>query len=231
MGLSTNGVANRFVFTTKIEQERGGRMIDLSGKRFGRLIVIEKDKSDCKKGLSWLCECDCGNRCIVWGIYLRNGDTKSCGCLHKDVVSKQMSTHGLSKTRLYRIWSNIKTRCYNPNSDNYKYYGGKGIYMCDEWKNNFLCFRDWAINNGWNEELSKQDWTIDRIDNSKPYCPENCRWANHITQCNNQTSNKMFEYNNEVHTMSEWARILGIKYTTLRARISRGHTFEEAITM
>lgn len=204
-------------------------MKDHTGEKFGRLTVIKRDKSVYGRGVCWLCKCECGKECVVLGTYLRNGDTKSCGCLHKDTVSKRMSTHSLSKTRLYRIWNNMKTRCYNPNSDNYKYYGGKGVYICDEWKDNFLNFRNWAVDNGWDENALGQECTIDRIDNNKPYCPDNCRWANHIEQCNNQTSNKVFEYNGETHTMSEWARLLNINYSTLKDRIRKGLTFEDAI--
>lgn len=206
-------------------------MYDLTGQRFGRLLVLERDGSDKQKNATWKCLCDCGNQVVKTGIYLRNGDTRSCGCLQKETVSNLMSTHKKSKTRLYRVWAGIKTRCCNSNSDNYKYYGGNGITICDEWKNSFEAFSKWAIKNGYDENAPAQECTIDRIDSSKGYSPENCRWANHKEQCNNQTSNKMLTYNGDVHTMSEWADILGIKYTTLRARIRREVSVENAFSI
>lgn len=124
----------------------------------------------------------------------------------------------------------MKTRCSNENADNYQYYGGKGITVCDEWQNSFESFYNWSMKNGYNENAKPQECTIDRIDLSLGYSPDNCRWVNHYIQCNNQTSNKLFTYNGETHTMSEWASIFDIKYTTLRARIRRGHSFEEAIS-
>lgn len=206
-------------------------MIDMKGQRFGRLTVIEVAGRDKSKNVTWTCQCDCGAEVVVSGINLRVGDTKSCGCLHREKIKEQMSTHGYSKTRLYKVWAGIKSRCYNPNCDNYKYYGAKGITMCDDWKDNFESFRKWSFDNGYDESAGSQECTIDRIDNSMPYSPENCRWTDHVIQCNNQSKNKIFEYDGRALTMAEWAREFDIKYTTLRARIRRGIPFEEAIKM
>lgn len=204
-------------------------MKDLTGKRFGKLVVIKRAGSDKHKNATWLCKCDCGNETIVSGAYLRQGETRSCGCLQRKVIREAMTTHGLSKTRLYRVWAGIKNRCYNPRAENYKYYGAKGVTMCDEWKNDFLSFRDWALNNGYDESAKTQVCTVDRINCGKSYSPNNCRIANHVTQCNNQTSNRIFTYNGTSKSMAEWARVFGIKYTTLRARIRRGIPFDKAI--
>ena len=204
-------------------------MKDMTGMRFGKLTVVERVGSDVYKNITWKCHCDCGTDIVIPGTYLRSGDTRSCGCLRRELAKEKMSTHGESKSRLYRVWAGIKTRCYNPNSDNYKYYGANGVIMCDEWKNSFEAFKDWSIRNGYDENADAQECTIDRIKNDKPYSPENCRWINHFGQCNNQRSNRVFEYNGEIHTMAEWARILSINYSTLRARIRRGLSFEKAI--
>ena len=202
---------------------------DLTGQQFGRLRVIRRAGSNKSKYATWLCECECGNTVVVVGQYLRCGDTKSCGCFQKENLHNLMSTHGFSKTRLYRVWAGIKTRCYNKNSDNYKYYGANGVKMCDEWKDNFDSFMKWSIQNGYDEKAKTQYCTIDRIDNSKDYSPDNCRWVNHFVQCNNQSSNKVFTYKGKTMTMSEWARATGINYSTLRARIRRNVPFEIAI--
>lgn len=205
-------------------------MIDLTGKKFGRLTVLNKAGSGKNKSLLWNCVCDCGREVVIDGLYLRSGDTKSCGCYRKECASKRMSTHKMSKTRLYRVWAGVKNRCYNENASNYKYYGAKGITMCDEWKDSFESFRNWAIASGYNENARPQECTLDRIDNNSGYSPNNCRWANHQEQCNNQSSNKIIAFNGESHSMSEWADVIGMEYTTLRARIRRGMSISEALT-
>lgn len=205
-------------------------MVDMTGKRFGRLVVLERAGSTKSKSAAWRCKCDCGSEVIVSGIYLRRGETRSCGCLHREAARSAMLTHGASKSRLYKVWAGMKNRCYNEKASNYRYYGAKGITVCDEWKDDFEAFRRWSLENGYDEGAKAQECTIDREDNSKSYSPENCKWVNHTTQCNNQTSNRLFEHNGTTMTMAEWAREVGMKYTTLRARIRRGMPFEQAIS-
>ena len=151
---------------------------DLAGNRFGSLVAVRVAG---KKNGSyvWECSCDCGNTTFVCVSKLTNGHTKSCGCIRKDGTRKPAYSHGLCKTRLYRIWSNIKSRCLNPKSDNYKYYGGKGITICEEWLHSFQAFYDWAMENGYESGL-----TIDRKDSDGAYSPKNCQW---ITQSENAT--------------------------------------------
>lgn len=169
-------------------------------------------------GTWWKCKCDCGAEKVVYRGCLTSGDTISCGCYHREHNGEQSYKHGMAKTRLYRLWSGVVQRCMNPSADNYARYGGRGIKVCEEWRNDFRAFRDWSIANGYAEGL-----TIDRIDNEGNYEPSNCRWVNRTTQQNNTRRNHFFEYNGITHTVAEWSRILGVNHETLRYRIIRGN--------
>lgn len=133
--------------------------------------------------------------------------------------------HGLHAHPLYKTWNNIRSRCKNPNATKYKYYGGKGITVCEEWDNSFVAFYEWCISNGWRRGLS-----IDRIDPNKGYSPDNCRWADYITQNNHLSSNHFITYNGETLSVYAWARKLGMKQNTFAERIRRGWSVERAIT-
>ncbi len=133
--------------------------------------------------------------------------------------------HGQYKTRLYRIWKDMKTRCYNPSYNAYSNYGGRGINVCEDWKFSFVAFYKWAMANGYSEEL-----TLDRKNNNGDYSPSNCRWVNIKTQANNRRTNHLIEYNGEIHTIAIWADLLGLKKNTLTARLSRGWSIERALT-
>ena len=141
-----------------------------------------------------------------------------------------MKTHGFGfENRLYRIWSNMKGRCYSKTSSVYNIYGARGITVCDEWKNDFLAFRKWALENGYDENAKRMDCTLDRINVDGNYCPENCRWVDIKTQANNRRTNVFITYNEETHTISEWAEITGIKPLTLASRKRKGCSDKDCI--
>lgn len=166
------------------------KALDLTGQRFGRLTVIERAENNKRGKTMWLCKCDCGNTTIAQGTNLKSNHTQSCGCSHNDVLRKASTTHGQSRSRLHYVWKSMKYRCYNKNHKNYKDYGGRGITVCDEWRNDFSAFYNWAMANGYDENAPYGQCTIDRIDVNGNYRPENCRWVDMKTQNNNQRKKK-----------------------------------------
>lgn len=149
------------------------------------------------------------------------------GCKCKGYKIEKLGTksqsHGETRTKLYNVWQSMHARCKCKSHPSYKNYGGRGIYVCDDWKE-YLKFKEWALSHGYEDGLS-----LDRIDNDSPYCPENCRFVTMKQQANNRRTNILFELNNVVHTLTEWSDIAGIKYDTLYRRIKRGWSFEDAI--
>ena len=157
---------------------RRGVVIDLSGQKFGKLTVLERANPNQKGGARWLCQCECGQTTTVDSYSLRSGHTKSCGCIHGEF-------HGSSYSRLYGVWNNMRNRCYNPNKESYKHYGGRGIRVCDEWLHSFAAFKEWAMSTGYDPSAPYGQCTLDRIDVNGNYEPSNCRWVDFKTQANN----------------------------------------------
>ena len=203
-------------------------MRNLTNQKFGRLTAIKPVGTNKHHRVIWKCLCDCGNVLETTSDSLIKGRTKSCGCLaHEYRTSGQAHRqHGGCGTRLYRIWKGMKRRCNNVNNPDYqKWYGKYGIKVCDEW-NDFEKFREWSLSNGYNDSLS-----IDRIDYTKGYSPDNCRWVTAREQSNNRKGVDKITFNNQTHTISEWGTITGLGRSTIYNRIKvYGWDIERALT-
>ncbi len=172
------------------------RVIDLKGRKFGCWTALEGAERNKHGAATWLCRCDCGREVVVAGNNLRRGISMGCvSCALKDNANRL--THGGAGTRLFGIWTALRQRCGNKNASNYKYYGGRGIAVCKEWSA-FVAFRDWALANGYKEDLS-----IDRINNDGNYEPENCRWATAKQQQRNGRHNDHITINGRTRTLAE----------------------------
>lgn len=199
---------------------------DLTTHNFGRLTALHR-LHNTKGKTKWLCVCDCGNFTVVQSYDLTSGHTKSCGCLNRELVYKRSISHGNSNERLYNIYYNMRSRCYNNTDKNYKYYCGRGIEVCKEWLNDFQTFYDWAINNGYNDTL-----TIDRIDNNKGYSPSNCRWVTNKEQQRNKRNNRNITINGDTRCLKEWCEILNLNYKIVWQRLYKlGWTIEKALEL
>ncbi len=218
------------------------KFIDLTGQRFGRWTVIERGTDHFTKSgarlTTWKCVCDCGAHKEIAMQSLRKGTSVSCGCYGKENKSKLLAErnrknakHGRSKERLHAVWNGMINRCYNPKNSCFKMYGGRGITVCEEWKNDYMSFREWAIANGYDESVGFGKCTLDRIDNSRGYSSSNCRWASAEEQANNRRSNLMIAAFGKKQNLLAWAKETGIKYGTLRGRIVKSKwDVERALT-
>lgn len=189
------------------------------GEVYGDLTVVR----NLGNGSYW-CKCICGYEKRYFLGNLKRGKSSSCGCKRDKKAGDKIKTHGKTNTRLYSTWTNIKSRCYNPKSTGFKNYGGRGIRMYDEWRENFSRFSEWSQSNGYEENL-----TIERIDVNKGYYPDNCEWIEFKYQSGNRRGNRMIEIEGETKTLSDWCRTLGHNYKTVHSRISRGASELEAL--
>ena len=187
-----------------------GHFRDYTNEKFGRWTVQYFVKKNSYGASIWHCKCDCGTEKDLTVATLVSGYSKSCGCLRDETTSKRSTSHGMSKTRLYKEWIAMKDRCYRKSHEFYQYYGGKGIKVCDIWKNNFENFRDWALQNGYRDDL-----TIDRINNDEDYSPSNCRWVNLKCQANNRTNNILVFYNNDWISIEDAMKQTGKTYNQI----------------
>jgi len=202
------------------------------GVVFGRLTVIDIGVSIVSKSggrrKAWKCLCSCGKTRLIREYSLRSGDTSSCGCLHREMVSKMTSKlnlkHGRYGTPEYKSWQMMKERCYYPSNDSYKNYGGRGITICERWRNSFAAFfEDMGLRPG-------PGYSLDRINPNRDYEPGNCRWATPKQQLNNQRGNRKLTISGKTRTLQEWADLTGINRSTISSRIENGWPLERAIS-
>lgn len=182
------------------------RVINLENQRFGMLEVISRANNSKNGKAVWNCRCDCGNYSTPRGESLRRGHATSCGCVRGAKLVKHNTTHGLTNSKEYSVWSNMKNRCTSLSSPYYKYYGGKGVKICSRWMESFENFYN---------DMGKcpdDKYSIDRIDVNGDYEPSNCRWSDFKEQANNKTSNSNIEYNGVTKNKKQWAEYLGVNY-------------------
>ena len=200
------------------------RCVDITGQRFGKLVVVGKTENKGKL-TAWKCLCDCGNETTITTGHLKSGHTKSCGC----IKIERLTTHGKSKERLYDVWIGLKQRCNNQNSREYKHYGGRGIKVCKEWLD-YQAFRDWALQNGYKENLPRGKCTLDRINVNGNYEPDNCRWVSQAEQTLNTRRSRKMTLGNETLTAKEWAEKLNVPYGRIISRVNKlGWSDKEAL--
>lgn len=210
-----------------------GKLENLTGVRFGRLVAIERapSKQTPNKTVQtvWKCRCDCGKEIEVRATALKSGNTQSCGCRKMEMLLARNIKHGgataENKERLYSIWKGMISRCRKDDR-----YAGRGVAVCDEWKE-YSKFRDWAYSSGYDAAAPFGECTIDRINNDGDYEPNNCRWVSLEAQANNTRKNRHIVYNGETKTISEWARTIGISADALWYRLKNGWSIEDAITI
>lgn len=209
-----------------------GKFIDLTGKTFERLRVLHKDDAPQtgRYRTRWVCECACGNIVSVDAYNLAHGKSKSCGCLQREASIEANRSHGGTDERLYAVWCSMKNRCYNENVPAYHRYGGRGITVCDQWRESYAAFKEWALATGYLPDAPRGVCTLDRIDNSGNYEPGNCRWISQREQMSNVSYNHLVKYDGKQWTIAELAHHFNIPYTKLYQRIALyGYSVEDAI--
>lgn len=198
------------------------QLVDRTGDSYGRLTVIGQVGYRRDNAL-WSCNCICGNVVQVTGGALATGETRSCGCLQRERASEAKSTHGKSDSKEYRSWLAMRTRCSNEKRDNFKYYGGRGITVCDRWLSSFEnFFEDMG-------PAPSKDHTVERNDGDKNYEPGNCRWATPKEQARNTSSSRFVEWDGVKMTVAELAETLGKDYDLILSRLSRGWPLQDAV--
>ena len=200
---------------------------DLQGHTFGRLVVLQR-APNVKDRTAWLCRCTCEENAIVIGNKLQQGRTVSCGCKKQEIMSNMAAVgrtnraHGRTNTTEFRTWTSMLTRCFNPRSEDYPRYGGRGITVCDRWREFKQFLADMGIK-------PSPRHSIDRINNDGNYEPGNCRWATQTEQSRNRSTTRLLTFHDKTQSVEAWAVEYGIKADTLRHRLARGLSMRKAL--
>jgi hypothetical protein len=211
------------LFAANKDPRLSAKFQDLTGMKFGRLTVIEY-AGQATNSL-WLCRCECGNEKVIKSGHFKNGSIKSCGCLNSELSKLRATTHGQSgRTREYKTWQNMKSRCSNPKNNRFYIYGARGITVCNRWLHSFENFFS---------DMGKcpNGMSIERVDVNGNYEHSNCKWATRIEQANNTRSNHVIKYNGEELTITEWGRKIGISQSSISGRLTRGWPIDLAVTL
>jgi len=205
-----------------------GKFVDLTGKTFNQLTVLERVNTSKNGSVLWKCRCECEKEIIVRSDHLKNNHTQSCGCLQKRDAMKRVvemnTTHSMTGSKIYAVWCTMKARCTNPNNDRFINYGGRGITLCSRWYDFENFYEDMGSS-------YKVGLTIERKDNNGNYEPTNCKWASRKEQARNTTRNRFIEFRGQTKTLAEWSEITGINQDCLFARLSELHwDIERALT-
>lgn len=206
----------------------GRTLDDITGKRFGKWLVVEKVEGT--QGVCnsiWKCKCDCGTEKSIKGINLIRGKSKSCGCLKTRICTDRFSKHGMSDTKVYQSWEAMIARCECESNVSYENYHSKGISVCSEWRDSFETFYEYVSKL---EHFGEKGYSLDRINNNDGYKPGNVRWADRYTQNNNTSKNIYIELNGETKTLAQWVKLYDLKYYTVLYRMRRGWSAYEALT-
>lgn len=209
---------------------RRNRFINLTNQVFGRLTVLREAPAGKWSNARWECQCSCGQIRIVPSSNLRSGASLSCGCLARELTAQRSTRHGGSgsgqadkRHPLYKIWDGMKQRCHNPADPAYDRYGGRGIEVCNRWRNDFTAF---IADMG---QRPSSAHSIERKDNNLGYSKENCIWATSMEQCNNRRSNIHITHAGRTQTLAQWAREVGLQGQTIMFRIRQGWSVEKAL--
>lgn len=204
-----------------------GRAKDITGETFGRLTAIGPIGRTPEGRILWHCQCECGKTTTAQVGYLTNGGVQSCGCLGRERLGLSRKTHGLKKHPLYMTWANMINRCTNPNHPGYLSYGGRGISVCQEWMCDFKAFYNYATSL---PDYGVPNRSLDRIDNSLGYLPDNLKWSTRSEQGRNTRQNRMLTLNGKTQCVSAWAEELGMSHQTLRFRLNDGWSVDRALS-
>lgn len=215
-------------------ENKGSQFNDLLGRRFGRLTVIKfiPQSERTVRQYNWWCKCDCGNEIKANAYKLRMGLQQSCGCLKEDMktfIGDMSLKYKYSNKRLYSVYKAMLDRCYNPDSREWHNYGGNGVKVYDAWlgEKGYDVFAEWAYSTGYDNNAKHGSCTLDRIDNSKGYCPENCRWITNTEQQNNRRNNVRVTFDGKTQTVAEWARYFNVSYWRMYSWIKKGKSLDQ----